>query len=70
MAIPAFKFRIEFTRPDESGVSVEEEVYRVEPTEDLYGIYRATYTRYESFLKFMRGSHYKIVKGCFQRIEV
>ena len=53
MAIPAFKFRIEFTRPDESDVSVEEEVYRVEPTEDLYGIYRASYTRYESFLKFI-----------------
>lgn len=70
MGIPAFQIHIEFVRPNESETSVEDEVYKVEPTEDLYGIYRASYARWEHIHDYMKNHGYKIVSGFYRRIEV
>ena len=70
MGIPAFQIHIEFVRPNETGTSVEDEVYRVEPTEDLYGIYRASYARWEHIHDYMKNHGYKIVSGFYRRVEV
>lgn len=70
MGIPAFQIHIEFIRPNETEVSVEDEVYRVEPINDLYGIYRASYARWCHIHNFMKNHNYKIVSGFYRRIEV
>jgi len=70
MGIPAFQIHIEFIRPNETETSVKDEVYRVEPTEDLYGIYRASYARWEYIHDDMKNHGYKIVSGFYRRIEV
>lgn len=70
MGIPAFQIHIEFVRPNETETSVEDEVYRVEPTEDLYGIYRASYARWEHIHDYMKNPGYKIVSGFYRRVEV
>ena len=70
MGIPAFQIHIEFVRPNETETSVEDEVYRVEPTEDQYGIYRASSARWEHIHDYMKNHGYKIVSGFYRRVEV
>lgn len=61
MGIPAFQIHIEFVRPNETEVSVEDEVYRVEPNNDLYGIYRCSYARGCHIHNFMNNHNYNCV---------